>query len=252
MDLETKIDLDIKQLISEYPHRLSMNGDNGVNYKLIIKEDTYLIFQLTPFKILSREGHWYKEDKDFFKYEVYHRIRRNGVIRGIRFIIKEYALGTDAPGMINIANNADLDETYNDNWNVAIISATPGLKEFINKLIDGKIKLTLISYGVRQSSKPQDLDGNASALGFDGRSAGNLKKLRGTDDRLQKAIITSTFMFENQITSILKNIVLINQNNIRYGIYCSKGHHRSGAVVESLNTYIFNEKAVCQHPHFWK
>lgn len=232
-------------------NRVTLETPN--RYIITVKEDARLVISINPFRFLKLDGSgWYKEDKMFFKYEIYPLIKEKGYISGIEFIFSEYPLeNNNVPG---ISFSETFSERMGDiDWN-NIIKSVNGLEKLRDLIFDRKFNLTLISYGIRQTSIPMNLDGSSSALSFNGKSGGNLSQMRGTDSRIQNAIVSQTFMFEGQLISILNKIVQLSfeKTSLRYGIYCSKGHHRSVAVVEIIGREIFNGMVQINHPHLNK
>lgn len=71
----------------------------------------------------------------------------------------------------------------------------------------------------------------------------NLRKARGTDERLQETVQMAT-QFQPLMTNIVEAIETLNLPSI--GIYCTAGHHRSVACGEMLKNKIY-KKAIVKH-----
>lgn len=60
-------------------NRVTLETPN--RYIITVKEDARLVISINPFRFLKLDGSgWYKEDKMFFKYEIYPLIKEKGYI----------------------------------------------------------------------------------------------------------------------------------------------------------------------------
>nr|QBK87561.1 MAG: hypothetical protein LCMAC201_04740 [Marseillevirus LCMAC201] len=234
-----------RKILMDLPRVLHLGGDT---YQIMIKSETTMIIQLYPLRVLSVDD-LSDQDKIFIKNHILPIIKEN-LINGLDILFSEFPLDPNSVPGIVFTNN-DTTGRYVD-WD-GIIEGVDGLSELVQRISNETLRLVLISYGERQSNKPA-VDISCSALCFNGRGAGNLHQLRGTDERLQHAIISNTNMFHNKMIGILNQIIEAckNKHNVRIGIYCSKGHHRSVAVVMLLARNIFQNKVRCLHPHLNK
>ncbi len=238
-----------RKILLNFPRVIHLGSDT---YQIMIKSETKMVIQLYPLRVLSVDD-LSDRDKIFIKKHILPIIKEN-LINGLGILFSEFPLDPNSVPGIAFINENDVDNTtgrYVD-WD-GIIEDVDGLSELIHQISDETLRLVLISYGERQSNKPA-VDVSCSALCFNGRGAGNLHHLRGTDERLQHAIISNTNMFHNKMIGILNQIIEAckNKHDVRVGIYCSKGHHRSVAVVMLLAINIFQSKVRCLHPHLNK
>ena len=104
--------------------------------------------------------------------------------------------------------------------------------------------VTIISFGYKHGGPP--LDANVVV---DVRFLWNpyqykhLRHLRGTDARVQEAILDESFVQVSTLVNACKRIALL-QDNPRIAIGCTGGHHRSVCVAELLAREIGGKSVV--------
>lgn len=165
--------------------------------------------------------------------------------------IPSYAIETLISNLFDSAgfNSTDYEEkiNYEDAWTE------------LKKIANPERNILFVSFG-EKFKKPSQMEKTKISLDipfscdktFDARhinsskpKGGGLKDLRGTDEIIQKCVLSGSgfsFVMNCIVNSIEKNNYKI------VGIFCTAGHHRSVAVVELLQKYLY-PKATIKHLH---
>jgi hypothetical protein len=137
-------------------------------------------------------------------------------------------------------------------------AAALGLGDDERSQLRGKVA-RVFSYGMRNGGAPSELRKGwtrVSALSFNGKGR-NLHRLRGTDAELQRRIIRQTGDFDSKFEAVLQQVGSTLRDPTKpddFGVFCSKGHHRSVAVAELVAAVLryLGVDATTRHPHLNK